>query len=55
MTGDDGTSEDRSPGSAPADDGPRYEPAPAMGRLMLGLLIFVLAALAVVLGGVYLT
>ncbi|MGW1723220.1 hypothetical protein ACWCQK_09890 [Streptomyces sp. NPDC002306] len=34
---------------------PRYEPAPGVGRLLMWVLLFVLAALAVVLGGVYLT
>lgn len=46
-------------GSAPplpgAEAGPRYEPAPGVGKLLLWVLLFVLAALAVVLGGVYFT
>lgn len=44
--------------SAPSPAGtgePRYEPAPGVGRLLLWALLFVLAAVAVVLGGVYLT
>ncbi|MER5468929.1 hypothetical protein ABZX90_07440 [Streptomyces sp. NPDC002935] len=32
---------------------PRYEPAPAMGKLLLWVLLFVLAAVVVVVGGVY--
>lgn len=38
-----------------APEPPRYEPAPGVGRLLMWVLLFVLAALAVVLGGVYLT
>ncbi|MFI9242109.1 hypothetical protein ACIGXF_05885 [Streptomyces sp. NPDC053086] len=34
---------------------PRYEPPPSTGRLALWILLFVVAALAVVLGGVYFT
>ncbi|GGS47631.1 MULTISPECIES: hypothetical protein [Streptomyces] len=34
---------------------PRYEPAPGVGRLALWVLLFAVAALAVVLGGVYFT
>jgi hypothetical protein len=34
---------------------PRYEPPPAVGKLQMWVLLFVVAALAVVLGGVYLT
>ncbi|MFE6624735.1 hypothetical protein [Streptomyces sp. NPDC057740] len=33
----------------------RYEPAPGVGRLALWGLVFLLAAVVVVLGGVYLT
>jgi hypothetical protein len=33
----------------------RYEPPPSVGKLLLWILLFVLAALAVVLGGIYLT
>ncbi|MET9829761.1 hypothetical protein ABZ078_10675 [Streptomyces sp. NPDC006385] len=36
-------------------DPPRYEPAPGVGRLALWILLFLLAAIVVVLGGVYLT
>ncbi|MFE9998410.1 hypothetical protein [Streptomyces avermitilis] len=34
---------------------PRYEPAPAVGKLLVVVLLSVLAAVVVVLGGVYLT
>ncbi|WP_405882105.1 hypothetical protein OG762_27910 [Streptomyces sp. NBC_01136] len=34
---------------------PRYEPPPSVGKLMIWVLVFFVAALAVVLGGVYLT
>ncbi|MEU4036670.1 hypothetical protein [Streptomyces collinus] len=34
---------------------PRYEAAPGVGKLALWILLFAVAALAVVLGGVYLT
>ncbi|MFJ3665890.1 hypothetical protein ACIPSE_05500 [Streptomyces sp. NPDC090106] len=37
------------------EDPPRYEPAPAVGKLLLWILLFALAALAVIVGGVYLT
>ncbi|MFG2278178.1 hypothetical protein ACGFNQ_05790 [Streptomyces asoensis] len=33
----------------------QYEPAPGVGRLLIWILLFVLAAVAVVLGGVYFT
>ncbi|GGQ50586.1 hypothetical protein [Streptomyces asoensis] len=33
----------------------QYEPAPGVGRLLIWVLLFVLAAVAVVLGGVYFT
>ena len=33
----------------------RYEPPPSAGKLLLWILLFVTAALAVVLGGVYFT
>ena len=39
----------------PAPEEPRYEPPPSVGRLLVWVLVFVVAALAVVLGGVYLT
>ncbi|MGW3914805.1 hypothetical protein ACWEBX_25250 [Streptomyces sp. NPDC005070] len=47
-------------GSAPPVPGaeagqPRYEPAPGVGKLLVWVLLFVLAAVAVVLGGVYFT
>ncbi|MET9898501.1 hypothetical protein [Streptomyces sp. NPDC006446] len=32
---------------------PRYEPAPGVGKLLLWVLLFVLAAVVVVVGGVY--
>ncbi|GGW20347.1 hypothetical protein GCM10018980_36350 [Streptomyces capoamus] len=34
---------------------PRYEPAPGVGKLFLWIVLFAVAALAVVLGGVYFT
>ncbi|MFB7334675.1 hypothetical protein [Streptomyces adustus] len=34
---------------------PRYEPAPGVGKLLMWVLLFVLAAVVVVLGGVYFT
>jgi hypothetical protein len=40
------------PGAAP---GERYEPPPSMGKLLLWILVFVLAAVVVVAGGVYFT
>ncbi|KAB1986831.1 hypothetical protein [Streptomyces triticiradicis] len=45
------------PAPAPgAEDGrPRYEPPPSAGKLLIWVLLFVSAALAVVLGGVYFT
>jgi hypothetical protein len=33
----------------------RYEPPPSVGKMLVWVLVFVVAALAVVLGGVYLT
>ncbi|MFH9660669.1 hypothetical protein ACH4NF_21510 [Streptomyces sp. NPDC017248] len=41
--------------SPPPSGGPRYEPAPGAGRLLLWIAVFAVAALAVVLGGVCLT
>jgi hypothetical protein len=32
---------------------PRYEPAPGVGKLALWVLLFVVAAVVVVVGGVY--
>ncbi|MFC9928596.1 hypothetical protein [Streptomyces sp. NPDC127190] len=40
--------------SSPQDE-PRYEPPPSIGKLVVWVLVFVLAALAVVLGGIYFT
>ncbi|MEV6834152.1 hypothetical protein AB0N17_06470 [Streptomyces sp. NPDC051133] len=34
---------------------PRYEPPPSVGKLFFWVLLFLVAALAVVLGGVYFT
>ncbi|MCT9010639.1 hypothetical protein [Streptomyces rhizosphaerihabitans] len=34
---------------------PRYEPPPSVGKLLIWVLLFVLAAVVVVLGGVYFT
>jgi hypothetical protein len=36
-------------------DPPRYEPPPSVGKLAVWILVFLLAAIVVVLGGVYLT
>jgi hypothetical protein len=47
------------PGELPPDGAepgqPRYEPAPAVGKLLIWVLLFVLAAVVVVAGGVYLS
>ncbi|NUP78671.1 MAG: hypothetical protein HOV96_14120 [Nonomuraea sp.] len=43
------------PEPGPGSDEPRYEPPPSVGKLMVWLLVFMVAALAVVLGGVYFT
>ncbi|MEU8644872.1 hypothetical protein AB0C91_23460 [Streptomyces sp. NPDC048674] len=40
---------------ATADDQPRYEPPPSVGKLFFWVLLFVLAAVVVVAGGVYFT
>ncbi|GGR67775.1 hypothetical protein GCM10010269_03230 [Streptomyces humidus] len=37
------------------DPGQRYEPPPGVGKLLAWILLFVVAAVAVVLGGVYFT
>ncbi|MFC9281818.1 hypothetical protein [Streptomyces collinus] len=42
------------PGGVPSEE-PRYEAAPGVGKLALWILLFAVAALAVVLGGVYFT
>lgn len=34
---------------------PRYEPPPGVGKVLMWVLLFVLAAIVVVLGGVYFT
>jgi hypothetical protein len=36
-------------------DPQRYEPAPGVGKLLLWILLFVLAAVVVVVGGIFLT
>ncbi|MFB7243338.1 hypothetical protein CW362_41975 [Streptomyces populi] len=58
-TGEPAAGEPAPHGSAPvpgAEDGqPRYEPAPGVGKLLLWVLLFVSAAVVVVLGGVYFT
>ncbi|GAA4996516.1 hypothetical protein [Streptomyces siamensis] len=41
------------PAQAPGNEEPRYEPAPGVGKLALWVLLFVLAAVVVVAGGVY--
>ncbi|MFF0157364.1 hypothetical protein ACFYRY_07450 [Streptomyces sp. NPDC005263] len=40
------------PTSGP-DDQPRYEPPPGVGKVALWVLLFVVAAVVVVVGGVY--
>ncbi|MFG2604282.1 hypothetical protein ACGFT2_12125 [Streptomyces sp. NPDC048514] len=40
--------------STPPDE-PRYEPPPSAGKLAVWILLFLGAALAVVLGGIYFT
>jgi hypothetical protein len=47
------TAPEPGPGSAPEE--PRYEPPPSVGKLLVWVLVFMVAALAVVLGGVYFT
>ncbi|MFF4259005.1 hypothetical protein ACFY1L_48300 [Streptomyces sp. NPDC001663] len=37
------------------EDQPRYEQPPGIGKLLVWVLVFMVAALAVVLGGVYFT
>ncbi|MFC3577892.1 hypothetical protein ACFOZ0_32475 [Streptomyces yaanensis] len=41
--------------NAPTPEEPRYEPPPSVGKLLVWILAFVLAAVVVVLGGVYFT
>jgi hypothetical protein len=41
--------------SEPEPEPQRYEPPPSVGKLLGWILLFVLAAVVVVLGGVYLT
>lgn len=41
--------------TAPEPEESRYEPPPSVGKLLVWVLLFMVAALAVVLGGVYLT
>ncbi|MFR0352879.1 hypothetical protein [Streptomyces sediminimaris] len=43
------------PEPGPGPEEPRYEPAPGVGKLLVWVLVFMLAALIVVLGGVYFT
>ncbi|MFH9553957.1 hypothetical protein ACIBAH_06100 [Streptomyces sp. NPDC051445] len=40
-------------GSGADPDVPRYEPPPGVGKLLAWILLFVVAAVVVVLGGVY--
>lgn len=47
--------DDPAPAGEPAADAQRYEPPPGVGRLLAWILLFVIAAVAVVLGGVYFT
>lgn len=41
--------------SDPEPDSRQYEPPPSVGKLLGWILLFVVAAVVVVLGGVYLT
>ncbi|MFF8730212.1 hypothetical protein ACF073_27580 [Streptomyces sp. NPDC015171] len=43
------------PAGEPRHGEPRYEAPPSVGKLFLWILLFAVAALAVVLGGIYLT
>ncbi|MFF7351883.1 hypothetical protein ACFZA1_04400 [Streptomyces filipinensis] len=43
------------PETPPGPEEPRYEPPPSMGKLFGWVLLFLVAALAVVLGGIYFT
>jgi hypothetical protein len=45
----------RSAAPDPGPEEPRYELPPSVGKLAVWLLVFMVAALAVVLGGVYFT
>ncbi|MEE1668293.1 hypothetical protein RCR19_22680 [Streptomyces sp. WAC07094] len=47
--------DDPGPAAPSSDQEQRYEPAPAIGKLLGWVLLFVLAAIVVVLGGVYFT
>ncbi|WP_406008647.1 hypothetical protein OG440_22890 [Streptomyces sp. NBC_00637] len=46
---------DSDPVSGGGPDPQRYEPPPSVGKLLGWILLFVVAAVVVVLGGVYLT
>lgn len=48
------TTHDREPMTHDPEQ-PRYEPPPSVGKLALWVLLFVVAAVVVVLGGLYLT
>lgn len=51
-----GADAERDPASvSPSAPGERYEPPPSMGKLLVWILVFVLAAVVVVAGGVYFT
>ncbi|MDO0933545.1 hypothetical protein QQY66_18330 [Streptomyces sp. DG2A-72] len=39
--------------TAPDPGPPRYEPPPSVGKLLVWALVFVFAAVVVVLGGIY--
>ncbi|WP_282613075.1 hypothetical protein [Streptomyces sp. GESEQ-35] len=39
--------------TAPDPEPPRYEPPPGVGKLLVWVLVFVFAAVVVVLGGIY--
>ncbi|MFF3582673.1 hypothetical protein [Streptomyces mirabilis] len=55
MTTPEPTTHDPEPTTTHGPEQPRYEPPPSVGKLALWVLLFVVAAVVVVLGGLYLT
>jgi hypothetical protein len=55
MTSPEPTTRDFEPTTTHDPEQPRYEPPPSVGKLALWVLLFVVAAVVVVLGGLYLT
>ncbi|MER5340006.1 hypothetical protein ABT030_06640 [Streptomyces mirabilis] len=55
MTTPEPTTRDSEPTTTHDPEQPRYEPPPSIGKLALWVLLFVVAAVVVVLGGLYLT